>query len=93
MRDIHLSARAFGKERAYTTLDDIRVIVPLTSLMQVADAIIARKIQTFLDTKFGTIPGIMECARPRTQVLDISGGICLFIEKCLDLHWRLQSPS
>jgi len=85
MADIHVSGLAFGKVASITALSDVRLIVPLTSFLQIADVAISHKLGDFLDSHWAPSPSIMECARPRTQVMDIVAAAALFIEKDLDL--------
>ena len=85
MAGIHIFGFAFGKVKSVTTLDDVRMIVPLTSFMQIADVVLARRLSEFIDSHFVPYPCFMECARPHTQVMDIVGAASLFIEKDLDL--------
>jgi len=82
-----LTAHAFGKEQAKTRTSGVRLIVPLSCLLQIADAILATKLDEFLKTQWGTFASadIFEGARPRTQNLDIVAGLALTIEKSLDL--------
>lgn len=64
----------------------MRIIVPLTSFMQIADVVLARKLSDFIDSHFVPYPCSMECARPRTQVMDIAGASSLSVEKDLDFE-------
>ena len=43
-----LTAHAFGKEQAKTRTSAVRLIVPLSCLLQIADAILATKLDEFL---------------------------------------------
>ena len=85
MADLQVTACAFGKLCSKTALADVRMIVPLTSILRLYDVIIATKLDVFLAGMFPVSPTIMECARPRTQVLDIASSLALFIETNLDL--------
>ena len=85
MADLQVTACAFGKLCSQTALADVRMIVPLASILQLYDIIIATQVDVFLRDIFPLSPTLMECARPRTQALDITSSLSLFVEKNLDL--------
>ena len=79
MSDIRVAALAFGNVASNTLLNDVRLIMPLTSFLQIADVILSRKLGELLGSHWLPSPCIMECARPRTQVMDIVAAAALFL--------------
>ena len=57
------------------------LVIPLTALLQVSDAVLSLKLEAFLQTKFTTSKLICEGGRPKTQLMDIVSGLSLFVEK------------
>ena len=86
MAECSLSALAFGKEGSHAKTSSVRVIVPQTAFLQLADVVLSVKLQTFLATQFRPSKFVFEGARPRTQSMDIVFGIALLVEKSLDLR-------
>ena len=85
MNEVELGASAFGKLSSATTLQDVRVIVPLTAFLQITDVLLATRLESFLQQLWPVNPLLMECARPHTQVMDIVFAASIFVEKDLDL--------
>jgi len=52
------------------------------------DAVLALKLESFLQDKFVPHRAIWEGGRPKTQLMDIVSGLSLFVEKALDLFSR-----
>ena len=85
MTEFVVSASAFGKTSNVSPVADVRVIVPLPALMQLADVILSKRLDSFLGCCWPPDLAIMECARPKTQVMDIAFAASMFVEKDLDL--------
>ena len=79
-------ARAFGKESSKTACTSVRVIVPLTAILQISDAVLSLKLEAFLQSKFTPSKLTWEGGRPKTQLMDIVSGLSLYVEKALDFH-------
>ena len=79
-------ACAFGKESSNTSSACVRVIVPLTAILQISDAVLALKLEALLQTQFTPSKLIWEGGRPKTQLMDIVSGLSLYVEKSLDFH-------
>ena len=85
MSECTVSASAFGKVSNFSQLEDVRVIMPLPAIMQLADVVISQRLDSFLIECWPRSAMVMECARPRTQVMDIAFAVSMLIEKDLDL--------
>ena len=79
-------ARAYGKESTSTRASDVRMIIPLSSALDVADALLQRKINDVIDEFFEPMreQSVRECARPYTQLLEITHSTVFAVEKILD---------
>ena len=86
MQQLQVHARGFGKEGGNVAYDNVRVVVPLTSLMQLIDAILFLDLNVFVSKVFKPLDEIWEGAQPKTQVQDIVGGLSCIVEKDLDLE-------
>ena len=74
----------FGKAASRTAAKATRAILPQPILLRIADALVAQHLNPFIDQALPRPSGAMVGARPGTQVLDISHGMTLAIERCLD---------
>ena len=83
-----VNARVQGKSSSRTLLADCRTVMPLPARAALIDFIIAARLQRFLDVHLPRHPAVWEGARPRTQMLDISHGLSLVVEKAVDLGSR-----
>jgi len=79
-------ARVYGKESTCTKATDVRMIIPLSSVLDLADALLQEKVNKVIDGFFEPMrnPFVHECARPRTQLLEITHTASFAAEKILD---------
>ena len=75
-----IHGRAYGKISSRTALHDVRAILPLPSLLQVLDCVLADALtQGIADTTPQTAQAFFGC-RPGTQCLDVAWPIQVAIE-------------
>jgi hypothetical protein len=86
MTDVELHGHCYGKNSSLAEASEIRAIIPLPCVLQIADALFAKRLHDFIDEKLPLAPGCWVGARPYTQILDIANGLHLVVEKGLDLH-------
>jgi hypothetical protein len=77
-----------GKGSEHPQPENLRAIVPLSAIFQIADAILAERLHAFIDSIFPEIDGVWIGARPHTQPLDIAHGIAMVIERGMDDRGR-----
>ena len=77
-------ARVFGKSSGDTELTDTRAILPLSSIAQIIDMIVSRRLNTEIDLILKPQPGTYVGARPRTQSCEIAVTVQIWVEKSLD---------
>ena len=86
MSSLTCTARPAGKVNNTPTLDEIRLIIPQSTIMGVVDGTLAMYLGKFLDDhlpnpiSFGVLIG----ARPKTQVLDVTHVVQTTVEKAID---------
>jgi len=91
-RSAKIMARPFGKEASYSVLDKIRLILPLSAWLSLADAIISSKLDDCFQSLFPELvpwldsDGFFMGGNRFTQPLDITFGLQLAVEKALDLE-------
>ena len=84
MSTLQVRACVFGKRNAITEAKDVRAIIPLSSILQVCDALIADRFHSKLNH---IVPQTHSCffgARPQTQTLEIAHTAHMVLEKGLD---------
>jgi hypothetical protein len=81
MKSFTVYGKVYGKESSFTAADNTRALLPLPSLLIVADAIIACKINDVADCICFPPAGVMFGARKGTQVLDIAHAVQLHMQK------------
>lgn len=81
-----LRAVALGKSGSAPMVEQVRMLVPLPLVWQVADAVLTARINGFLDTHVPSPECCWLGALPGTQPLDIVHGCSLVVEKGLDLR-------
>ena len=84
--ELEIHARAYGKTKPDTVVDDIRVILPLPCILSLLDAMLPFILESYITNLFPEPAGVWFGARPSTQVLDITHGLSCVIEKGLDSH-------
>ena len=84
MKQFSIVGKVKGKRGQKSALEDLRAILPLTAALQVADAIISSRLNTWIDSKLPTPAGAFVAARPRTQATEVMLGCHLVMEKALD---------
>lgn len=75
-----------GKSATTPTLQELRLVCPQRSFMSIADCVAASKLQQLIDEKWKTPRHVHIGGRPHGQVLDITHGLSMLVEKGLDLH-------
>ncbi len=58
--------------------------MPLPSLLQLIDVILAIKIDAHLNALYPNVDSYMECARPETQPMDVVFTVHMAFEKGMD---------
>ena len=87
MAGLSLPALASGKESAVSELDKIRLIVPQTSLVALADIVLSEFLNSFINDQFkGLGDHFYIGARKYTQPLEVAFAGQLMIDKGLDLR-------
>ena len=79
-----IAARVYGKESHEPIASECRAILPLPSLLTLADIIVSTKLQKWLCSNFKVPKSVFIGGRPGTQCLDIAFGTQLVVEKGLD---------
>ena len=86
LKELEIRAQATGKTCGDTAVDDVRVILPLPSILALLDALLPYLVESHIDRLFPQPKGVWFGARTHSQVLDISHGLTSVIEKGLDLE-------
>ena len=81
---LKITGKAFGKLSSRTSAKNMRAILPLPSVLQVLDAIIARQLDAAISHAIQQAPENHIGARRGTQCLDILHPLQLMAEKCND---------
>ena len=84
MMRMQLAARAMGKGTSSPAPGEVRVIIPLSSLMQFFDAFLACRLDASMVHLVDQPRGVFIGGVPRTQGLDIALGLQTVMEKALD---------
>ena len=66
---------------ADTKVPETRAILPLCPIRQFCDAVLAKRLQTYIDALLPDVPGIYRGCRPNTQTSDIPTAVQILIEK------------
>ena len=77
-------ARVFGKTSGDSELTDTRAILPLSSIAQIIDMLVSKRLNAEIDRVLAPQPGTYVGARPRTQSSEIAVTVQLWVEKALD---------
>jgi hypothetical protein len=88
MSRLHLIGFARRKGTATPTVQQCRAVIPLSTFMQVADAILSKRLNQHVDALFPAADHTFVGARPYTQPLDFAHGVQAVLEKGLDDHGR-----
>ena len=77
---------ARGKATRRPTPGAVRVIVPLPTVMALADVVLSRRLHSFLTTRLPVPRGTMAAAVPNSnlQAMDVGHAASLFIERSMD---------
>jgi len=86
MRRLHAKCSVFGKTSSSPFVDDLRAIVPMSSLLRLADRVLGNKMNGALTTILPPIQGCFAAGRRYTQALDIGHSVNLAFEKGLDME-------
>jgi hypothetical protein len=81
---LKVSGKAFGKQTKRTSAKNMRAILPLPSVLQVLDGLVARQLDTEISQAIQQAPENLIGARRGTQCLDILHPLQLISEKCND---------
>lgn len=73
-----------GKTSCTPQVDQLRAVLPMPALMQIADVILSSRSNTFTDRVLLTPGSCFVGARPRTQAAEIAQSLHLFIDRSLD---------
>ena len=73
-----------GKKAHTVPMSKVRAILPMSSLVQIADAVVAERLNAMIDRMFQPVYGLYEGAVPGSQTLDIAHGVQLMFEKSGD---------
>jgi hypothetical protein len=84
MSSFRVDALALGEKSSTTLAADLRVILPLPSLLQVCDSLLTLLVQSSLATALPVRPDSFVGAVRRAQVLDIAHGLATVVEKGLE---------
>ena len=91
---MHIEGRTYGKRANDVPVENTRIVLPLLALANLADFILARRINKFVDAAWSFKPHTYVGAVPGTQCLDIAAAVQLGVEKMLDQHsagWIAQA--
>ena len=89
LQSLEIVAYAKGKGTNRPTVEELRCIVPLPSILQVADVLLAAEINDFVNAVLPCPDCCFEGAVKFTQPLDIAHGLSLGLERGLDDHSNL----
>jgi len=81
-----IHGRGYGKISSKTKLQDVRAILPLPSLLQILDCVLADALTQGIETTTPQTACAFFGCRPGTQCLDVAWPIQVAIEKMLDSH-------
>ena len=84
LRDINVVGNVKGKKSAKTLAKDVRAILPFPTLLEIADCLIAKHLNNFIDRMFEPIFGVYVGATRGTQCAEITTSLQLAVEKGLD---------
>ena len=86
MRSLTAACRVFGKVSSSSKSDDLRAIIPSSSVLRLLDCVLGIRLHLALDSVLRPARGCFVGARKHTQALDIGHAANLIMEKGLDLH-------
>ena len=86
MQCLVAQCKAFGKRGSDSFLQDVRAIVPMSSILRLLDRVLAIVFERQLVPLLPPLPGFFVGAQKYTQALDIGHAAALFVEKALDNH-------
>jgi hypothetical protein len=78
-----------GKRSSTTLAADTRSILPLPALLEIADAILANKVNEFINSHFAPLEGVYHGAVKGTQTAEIAGGFTLAVERGADCFGKV----
>ncbi len=81
-----IQGRLFGKTSKFPAASNVRALLPLPSILAVADAIVALKLHDLVQNVCLPPPGVFFGAQKGTQVLDITHAAQLHLQKSGDQH-------
>ena len=84
MESFTVDGAVYGKESKFPAVDKTRAILPLPAVLTVADAIVAKIMNEFVDKSCPPPCGVMFGARKGTQVLDSAHAAQLHMQKACD---------
>ena len=84
IEDVRLAARVYGKSSSITATKDTRCILPLPSVLQVIDCMLALMVHSTLNSLPTPPPSFWFGGVPGTQCMDISWTIQMSTERTLD---------
>jgi hypothetical protein len=80
-----------GKRSRDSRPEDCRAILPMPTLLGIADYILARRLVAFIDDYFEKKYGVYFGAVPGTQCTEIAAGVQMCFEKGLDLKGEVAA--
>ena len=86
MRSLRAKCSVFGKTSSSLFVDELRAIVPMSSLLRLLDRILGNILKGALETVLPPIPGCFAAGKRYTQALDIGHSVNLAMEKGLDME-------
>lgn len=84
METCHISGRIVGKQSSHPETSATRCILPQSAALQIMDALLAARLQTFISEQWPQGPLIYEGAQPGTQCADVVSALRIVDEKFLD---------
>ena len=84
MTSQHVAGRVYGKKSARSQLKDLRAIMPLPTCLQALDILLADVLNQWISATFPVPLGAVSASRKGYQVLDITHGCQLLVERALD---------
>jgi hypothetical protein len=79
-----ISGQVKGKKGSISLASDVRCIVPLPAMLELADVLLADMLVPYIEHAFPPHPGILVGAVPGTQTLEVAAGLQTVVEKSLD---------
>lgn len=90
MSQLELYGKVYGKKTQKPTPQQLRVVLPLTSALQILDVVLAERLEAYMNDSPQPARSLHIGARRRTQTLEIAQSLSLVLEKSADRkeQWR-----